>query len=60
MLDSVFKELERHSHDVWEKVGELVCKTVSAVFPQLVDGRSYMFSVFAEKTSQCFSGKSIE
>ena len=45
-LDSVLKELESHGHDVreiWEKVGELVCKTVFALLPQLmVDGKSYM------------------
>lgn len=45
-LDSVLKELEGSGHDVkeiWEKVKELVCKTVFALLPQLmVEGKSYM------------------
>ena len=57
-LDSVFKELERHCHDVkkiWEKVGELVCKTVFALLPQLmVDGRSYMCQYSLTKPVNAF------
>ena len=45
-LDSIMKELQSQGHDVkeiWEGVGELVCKTVFAVLPQLmVEGKSYM------------------
>jgi tubulin polyglutamylase TTLL11 len=45
-LDSVLKELESQGCDVkemWERVGELVCKTVLALLPQLmVEGKSYM------------------
>lgn len=45
-LESVLKELESQGCDVkemWEGVGELVCKTVLALLPQLmVEGRSYM------------------
>lgn len=45
-LESVKKELEGQGYDVkelWERIGELVCKTVLALLPQLmVEGRSYM------------------
>ena len=45
-LESVMKELEAQGYDVkemWERVEDLVCKTILALLPQLmVEGRSYM------------------